>query len=92
MRKQIGIIQYSSMNPPLPGPPSTSKPVRHKSKMHHTTGFDTREEAVASVDEKRFKDQFGDFKRAFEEDIPWDGEGTPVITAYFSGDGTKILM
>jgi len=79
---------------PLPGPPSDKKPVRHKSKMHHTTGFDTREEALASLEDPRFEQELGSIQKCLEEDILWDGEGIPAMSAYFSlVDGvTKLIM
>ena len=77
---------------PLPGPPSDDKPVRYKSKMHHTTGFETREEALASLEDPKFEAEFGGIKKCLDEDMPWDGEGIPALVRFFSEDGTKVLM
>jgi hypothetical protein len=35
---------------PLPGPPDAAKPVRHKSKFHHTTGFPIRVGAIVEIE------------------------------------------
>ena len=77
---------------PLPGPPSKDKPVRHKSKMHHAGGFDTREEAMVSIDDPKFEEQFGKLARCLDEDMEWDGEGVPAMVKFFSKDGTKVLL
>lgn len=74
---------------PLPGPPSDNKPIRHKSKMHHTTGFDTREAALVSAN-KIADDE--NMKRCFDGDIEWDGEGIPALVHFFSEEGDKILL
>lgn len=72
---------------PLPGPPEAGKPIRHKSKMHHTGGFKTREEAVESVTGDltvRIKEQSGfEPKIAIAKDIEWDGNGIPAISTFF---------
>jgi hypothetical protein len=79
------IVYYES---PLPGPADTDKPVRHKSKGHHTEGFATREEAVASAKQlaevvaKECSDT-GKCRLALEEDIPWGGDGIPANMAFF---------
>jgi hypothetical protein len=81
---------------PLPGPPDANKPVRHKSKMHHTTGFTDR--AVALQNAKELADTvvkegcWTSCKMAIAEgeDIPWDGTDVPADVAFFMdrGDGT----
>lgn len=71
---------------PLPGPPTPEKPIRHKSKGHHTTGFETREAALTSARElaMRAKEHsIGNVRLAVEEDLPWDGNGIPADTAFF---------
>jgi hypothetical protein len=81
---------------PLPGPPSDNKPVRHKSKMHHTGGFPTRDEAVKNANELAAtvvkQGCWESCKMAIVEgeDIPWDGEDIPADVAFFTdrGDGT----
>ena len=70
----------------LPGPPSESKPVRHKSKGHHTEGFDTRKEAIASCEDiaKSLEQQNGVAPRTcLEKDFAWDGEDTPAMVIFF---------
>lgn len=69
----------------LPGPPSPDKPVRHKSKGHHTVGFATREEAVAHVQgEWPLNAAIGaNFKDCTDTVFDWDGEGVPAIVHFF---------
>jgi len=72
---------------PLPGPPSEDKPVRHKSKGHHTQGFDTREAALSAAWElsKALKEQpIGPVSLSLEKDFPWDGEGIPAMVVFFA--------
>lgn len=81
------ILYYES---PLPGNPENL--VRHKSKGHHTEGFATRDEAVASAKqlaEQLAKEECCDVpaKFALEEDMPWDGEGIPASVAFFIDQG-----
>lgn len=79
---------------PLPGPPSSGKPVRHKSKCHHTQGFATREEGLAGA--KVLADQVVEHglapsvKMAVTEDLEWDGQDVPADVAFFTDlpDGT----
>lgn len=71
---------------PLPGPPSADKPVRHKSKFHHTNGFDTRDAAVKSATEElapAVEKEWGKPKFALSADMPWDGEDVPASVAFF---------
>lgn len=74
---------------PMPGPPTPNKPVRHKSKGHHTTGFDTREEALESAN-KMAKER--DMKRCLDGDIVWDGQSMPASVHFFATEGDKILL
>lgn len=75
---------------PLPGPPSADKPVRHRSKMHHTTGFDSREAAVDSA-RGELADRIPGARFALAADFAWDGEGIPTITTLFvERDGELI--
>jgi hypothetical protein len=75
---------------PLPGPPASDKPVRHRSKSHHTAGFATRKEAVESVKNDlapKLKPQaVGEIRLALDSDFQWDGEGIPALTAFFVED------
>jgi hypothetical protein len=72
---------------PLPGPPSETKPVRHKSIGHHTEGFATREAAVDNITNtmvQEMKDrQWPEPKLVLREDIEWDGEDVPALVAFF---------
>ena len=76
---------------PLPG---GNGPMRHKSKMHHTGGFDNREDAVISVPEleERVKEQaIGEVRINLEKDFPWDGEGIPAMVIFFNEAGEPVL-
>ena len=81
---------------PLPGPSSPDKPVRHKSKMHHTTGFESREKALQSIEDDLQDPAKLEYlrgtKKCLDKDIPWDGEGIPAMVCFFSEDGTQLLM
>ncbi len=55
--------------------------VRHKSKMHHTTGLETREAALVNALELLKKCE--GTKTSLDEDIPWDGEDVPAGVAFF---------
>lgn len=72
---------------PLPGPPEDGKLVRHKSKMHHTNGFATREEALANARgelAERVAEHFSGKPRfCLAKDFPWDGEGVPAMVVFF---------
>ena len=72
---------------PLPGPHSPDKPIRHKSKMHHTTGFLTREEAVTDARTVMANavatESDCPAKFALEKDFEWDGEGIPAMVTFF---------
>lgn len=72
---------------PLPGPDSPSKPVRHESTVHHTAGFDKREEAIkeaqdiaARIIQQRLSPGC---LLALEEDVLWDGEDIPAEITFF---------
>ncbi len=78
---------------PLPGSFSEEKPIRHKSHGHHTTGFDTREEALLDIEtSKDITVNCPNIKKCISEDISWDGESMPVIVAFFNKEGTKLLL
>jgi hypothetical protein len=67
---------------PLPGPHTPDKPIRHKSKMHHTGGFATREEAEANAKDDLAPKIEGprlELATVFE----WDGEGIPTMVHFF---------
>ncbi len=64
----------------LPGPDRTV--VRHKSKGHHTTGFDSKELAESHVRDdlaKRLEGATLALGTVFE----WDGTGVPAIVHFF---------
>jgi|GEM_PF-2573584 len=80
---------------PLPGPPSPDKPVRHKSKMHHTDGFLSREEAVENaktdLGPKVKEYAIGEVRFALEGDFPWDGNGIPAISTIFASTPDGLI-
>jgi hypothetical protein len=75
---------------PLPGPPEAGKPVRLKSKGHHTAGFATREEAVKDIETKS-KEIDPKPVVDVEKDIEWDGEGIPAMTALLADNKLVFL-
>ena len=75
---------------PLPGPPADDKPVRHKSKAHHTEGFADRELALAYCRDMAKKvDEHSTRPSRLEvgQDIPWDGAGIPAMVTIFGLQG-----
>ncbi len=80
---------------PLPG---GGGPVRHKSKGHHTDGFEKREDAVKSAQELSEKvakecSDTGKCSLAISEDMLWDGEDVPASVAFFGEkDGQIVRM
>jgi hypothetical protein len=66
---------------PLPGNPENL--VRHKSKMHHTAGFATREEALESIGPEITSHIEGECRLMLEGDMLWDGEGIPSMVEFF---------
>lgn len=85
---------------PLPGPPSGDKPLRHKSFGHHTSGFATREEAVADAETKAKQVVENGLWPSCalaldpEQDVPWDGQAMPADVAFFAieGNAARRLM
>lgn len=72
---------------PLPGPYDPAKPIRHKSKMHHTGGFATHTEALDNAKSDlaaRIKEAFGTPRFSLAKSFPWDGVGIPAITTFFA--------
>jgi hypothetical protein len=67
---------------PFPGPLEDQKVLRLKSKMHHTTGFKTREEALESAEKLKndVKENtlFGKVMEELEFDMLWGGMDLPV--------------
>lgn len=58
----------------------------YKSRMHHTSGFATREEAVNDIPnlKERVNSHIGPVdKIAIDKDIEWDGEGIPAMVDFF---------
>lgn len=99
----IGIIHNEKANrwhpvifeeSPLPGPPSEDKPIRHKSKGHHASGFDSRDTAISEAKklaEKLAPESIGPVALALEKDFSWDGENVPAMVAFFSvKDGIAV--
>jgi len=64
---------------PLPG---GGGPTRHKSRGHHTEGFDTREEAIAECHRMVENLDCGG-RLCIAKDFPWDGEETPAMVVFF---------
>ena len=80
---------------PLPGPDDPAKPVRHRSRGHHTVGFDTREAAVAdatAMKEKLKEHSLGEPKLALTKDFEWDGQDVPALTSFFLVDSNNNLV
>lgn len=67
---------------PLPGPDGPHKPVRHKSKGHHTLGFSTREEAEKDAREV-LAPKIAGVTLKLDVVFDWDGEGIPAMVAFF---------
>lgn len=67
---------------PLPGNPDNL--TRYKSKMHHTTGFTIREDAMKSINEEllpKVKSAFplyNDIVLELESELQWDGIDLPA--------------
>lgn len=89
----IGLLHNTKLNrwhpiwfneSPMPG---DSKMVRHKSKGHHTTGFETRVEAIESAKNSLTahikQATLLDPLLCLDKDFPWDGEDIPAIVAFF---------
>lgn len=73
---------------PLPGPDAPDKPIRHRSKGHHTTGFDTRAEADAYIPTLHHQlevSSMGGVRTCLrpEDLMEWDGVEVPADTAFF---------
>jgi hypothetical protein len=89
------VLFYES---PLPGPDTPDKPVRHRSKGHHTEGFATREEALAYIETEMLpavrKISIGEPTLSCDKAFPWDGDGVPAMVVYFSApvDGKCVPM
>lgn len=75
---------------PLPGPPDASKPLRLRSKGHHTKGFETRAEALASIDGS-VKQLNQEVIVDTEKDIEWDGIDIPLAVAFLSNKKLVFL-
>src|SRR5512133_2988785 len=81
---------------PLPGP-ETETPgrlIRHKSKGHHTDGFDTRDEAMAECENiaRQVKAvSIGEPRLCTEKDFAWDGEGVPAMVVFFGEEDGKLV-
>lgn len=71
---------------PLPG---GGGPTRHKSRGHHTAGFDTREEAIAECEKMVANPQIGG-RLCVDKDFAWDGEDVPAMVVFFSEAGGRL--
>lgn len=75
---------------PMPGPHDPETMVRFRSKMHHTGGFATREEAATNA-KGELMERLGAAQLAIDADLAWDGDGVPAITAFlFEGSLCKL--
>lgn len=71
---------------PLPGPPNADKPVRHKSKGHHTLGFATRDESDLHSTESlkpACEAQAGTCRLKLDTVFEWDGADVPAMVQFF---------
>lgn len=71
---------------PMPGGQHGTTIIRHKSKMHHTTGFDSRDEAVQNITQDfipKATQHFGEPLLALTVDVGWDGDGIPAMVVFF---------
>lgn len=66
----------------LPGPPTPDKPIRHKSKGHHTTGFGTKAEADENA-KTDLAEKIPGVRLELDTVFEWDGEGIPTIVHFF---------
>lgn len=84
------ILFYES---PLPGPPQPGKPIRHRSKGHHTEGLDTREEALASIEADTLKlaENYGPVRKCVDKAFEWDGNDLPAMVVYFAEQDGQLV-
>jgi len=54
---------------------------RHKSRGHHTVGFDTRE--TANVEARQIAEKAGNARLFLDEPYEWDGTGVPALVAFY---------
>lgn len=55
---------------------------RYRSRVHHTDGYDTRDEAMNGA--AQLADKCQPAECALAGDIEWDGEGVPAMTLWFA--------
>lgn len=67
---------------PLPGGHTSEGGERYKTRGHHTTGFESRDEAVAFA-EKEYVARIPGGRPALGGDILWDGQDTPAMSIFF---------
>ncbi len=67
---------------PLPGDANI---IRHKSEIHHTTGFASRDEAINSIPQLagKVKELWGTPRTCLDREFQWDGEGVPALVEFF---------
>jgi len=84
------ILFYES---PLPGSPPDL--VRHKSKGHHTAGFDTRTDALAFIEgqQKKMAEMEMPARTCVANDFEWDEAADPVpaMVVFFVEDVGGLL-
>lgn len=67
---------------PMPG--NSDAPVRCKSFGHHTSGFESREDAVA--DARKTAGEAGITRLQLDDDIQWDGQDMPAMVGFLRDD------
>lgn len=55
---------------------------RFKSRMHHTLGFDTRDDAIKNANGELLPG-LGHARTFLDVDFQWNGEGVPAIVHFF---------
>lgn len=95
----IGMLHNQALNrwhpilfyeAPFPGPAESGKPVRMRSKGHHTEGYATREAAVAGANE--LAEKVAGARLAIEQDIEWAGDGVPALNLLCAESDGKVVL
>jgi hypothetical protein len=86
--KDNRVVSVVFVYSPLPGGDDDNMH-RHKSKGHHTVGFDTRQSALDEINSTLIHlvgQHYGAAKLSLDVDFPWDGEGIPAMVKFFGED------
>lgn len=73
---------------PLPGDAQVEGAMRYRSRGHHTTGFSSREDAVAFATTEWIPVLGAD--KALDGDIIWDGVDIPALTLFFGQQDSQL--